>query len=134
MHMAHHDNPGHMGIRTKTHKMIYYYGCNYDGGYQTPPAWELYDLVSDPHETRNLYNDPAHADLVVDLKARLAATRQRVGDDGSHYPACEAIVQEFWDYDEADQAKARKLSQNYLRRRTAELDAGKRNVRTHLGK
>ena len=37
MHMAHHDNPAHLGIRTKTHKLIYYYGCNYDGGYRTPP-------------------------------------------------------------------------------------------------
>ena len=45
MHMAHHDNPAHLGMRTKTHKLIYYYGCNYDGGYQTPPGWELYDLV-----------------------------------------------------------------------------------------
>ena len=37
MHMAHHDNPAVMAIRTKTHKLLYYYGCNYDGGYQTPP-------------------------------------------------------------------------------------------------
>ena len=41
MHMAHHDNPGVMAMRTKTHKLVYYYGCNYDGGYQTPPAWEV---------------------------------------------------------------------------------------------
>ena len=58
MHMIHHDNPGHVGIRTKTHKLIYYYACNYDGGYQTPPGWELYDLVNDPHETRNIYDHP----------------------------------------------------------------------------
>ena len=38
MHMAHHDNPGVMAMRTKTHKLVYYYGCNYDGGYQTLPA------------------------------------------------------------------------------------------------
>ena len=107
MHMAHHDNPGHMGIRTKTHKLIYYYGCNYDGGYQTPAGWELYDLVKDPQETKNLYHDPTHASLVTALKVRFAAARKRVGDDGSHYPECEKIVQEFWDYDEADQTKAK---------------------------
>ena len=56
--MAHHDNPAHVGIRTKTHKLIYYYGCNYDGGYQTPPGWELYDLVDDPMETRNVIDEP----------------------------------------------------------------------------
>ena len=134
MHMAHHDNPAHLGIRTKTHKLIYYYGCNYDGGYQTPPGWELYDLVNDPHETRNLYHAPEHAELVKELKTRLAETRGRVGDDGTHYPQCEAIVQEFWDYDEADQAKAREISHQYLQRRLDELAAGKRNIRTHLGK
>jgi len=130
MHMAHHDNPAHLGIRTKTHKLIYYYGCNYDGGYQTPPGWELYDLVNDPHETRNIHDDPANAKLVADLKQRLADTRKRVGDDGSHFPKCEAIVQEFWDYDAADQAKAREISHQYLQRRLAELKAGKRNVKT----
>lgn len=134
MHMAHHDNPGHMGIRTKTHKLIYYYGCNYDGGYQTPAGWELYDLKNDPHETRNIYHDPAQSELVADLKNRLADTRKRVGDDGSHYPKCEAIVQEFWDYDKADQAKARQISHDYLSRRAGELKAGKRNLRTWTGK
>jgi len=133
MHMAHHDNPGHLGIRTKTHKLIYYYGCNYDGGYQTPAGWELYDLASDPHETQNIYGDPKNAELVKNLKARLANTRMRVGDDGSHYPKCEAVVQEFWDYDKADQAKAREISSSYLQRRLKELKNGKRNTRTWVG-
>ena len=133
MHMAHHDNPAHVGIRTKTHKLIYYYGCNYDGGYRTPPGWELYDLTNDPHETCNLHDDPAHAELVADLKQRLADTRRRVGDDGTHHPACEAIVREFWNYDEADQAEARGISHQYLKRRLEEIKAGKRNVRTWVG-
>jgi N-acetylglucosamine-6-sulfatase len=128
--MAHHDNPAHVGIRTKTHKLIYYYGCNYVGGYQTPPGWELYDLVNDPHETRNLYHDTGQVKLVEELKGRLAATRQRVGDDGSHYPKCESMLQEFWDYDEADQAKAREISHQYRQRRLEELKAGQRNVPT----
>ncbi len=134
MHMAHHDNPAHVGIRTKTHKLICYYACNYDGGYQTPPGWELYDLSRDPHEPRNLYHDPNHAELVAALKQRLADARKRVGDDGSHFPACEAVIGEFWDYDEADQAKAREISHQCLKRRQAELRAGKRDVRTTRGK
>ena len=133
MHMVHHDNPGHVGIRTKTHKLIYYYGCNYDGGYQTPPGWELYDLVNDPQETKNLYHDPDHAQLAAELKARLASLRKSVGDDGTHYPKCEAILQEFWDYDEVDQRKAREISHSYLKRRLKELEAGQRNVQTHRG-
>ncbi len=133
MHMAHHDNPAHIGIRTKTHKLIYFYACNYDGGYQTPPAWELYDLVKDPHETVNLYDDPAHAALVTSLKKELAETRKRVGDDGSHYPKAEQVVQEFWDYDAKDREKAAKISKHFLKRRKAELAAGKRHINTYEG-
>ena len=134
MHMAHHDNPAHLGIRTKTHKLIYYYGCNYDGGYRTPPGWEFYDLQDDPHETRNLYDDPDHQQLVLQLKERLAELRQQVGDDGSHFPECEAIVQEFWDYDQQDRRAARVLSGEYRKRREAELEEGQKSVRTWTGK
>jgi len=133
MHMVHHDNPAHVGIRTKTHKLIYYYGCNYDGGYQTPPGWELYDLVNDPHETRNLYNEPDQTAVVDHLKRQLADLRSHIGDDGSHFPECEKIVQEFWDYDAADRAKAVEISHQYLQRRLKELKAGQRNVQTHKG-
>ena len=131
MHMAHHDNPAHLGMRTKRYKLIYFYGCNYQGGYQTPAGWELYDMKNDPHETRNLYHDPKHAKLAKSLKGWLAKVRKRVGDNGSHYPDCEKVVQEFWDYDEADQAKARKISAEYLTRRKGELEAGVRNVKTY---
>ena len=131
--MAHHDNPAHLGIRTKTHKLIYYYGCNYDGGYQTPPAWELYDLVNDPMETRNIVDVTASQQLVLELKERLAALREQVGDDGSHFPHSEAIVQEFWDDDAEDRAKAIILSHEYLSRRKAELKAGEKSVRTWMG-
>jgi N-acetylglucosamine-6-sulfatase len=117
MHMAHHDNPGHVGIRTKTHKLIFYYGCNYKGQQQTPPGWELYDLKKDPTEVVNQYDNPAYAETVSDLKMRLAALRKRIGDTGEDFPAAEAIVREFWDYDENDRAKATEISHNYLRSR-----------------
>jgi arylsulfatase A-like enzyme len=130
MHMAHHDNPAHLGMRTKRYKLIYFYGCNYQGGYQTPAGWELYDMKNDPHETKNLYHDPKHAKLAKSLKSWLIKVRKRVGDDGSHYPECEKIVQEFWDYDEADQAKARKISAQYVERRKGELQNDIRNVKT----
>lgn len=121
MHMAHHDNPGHVGIRTKTHKLIFYYGVNYKGEYPTPPAWELYDLTNDPKETVNQYDNPEYAEVVTDLKTRLAALRERIGDNGEHYPAVEAVIQEFWDYDEADRAKAVEISKDYFQRREHEL-------------
>lgn len=114
MHLYHHWNPGHLGLRTKTHKLVYFYGCGYDGEYQTPPAWELYDLVADPQENKNLYDDPAYADIAKELKQKLADLRLEVGDDGSHHPQCEKVVQEFWDYDAADRARAIEISKEYL--------------------
>ena len=133
MHMAHHDNPAHVGMRTKTHKLIYYYGCNYDGGYQTPPGWELYDMVNDPAETVNLVDDPSSADLLATLKAQLEALRRDVGDDGTHHPKAEAMVDEFWDFDKADRQRAIEISHQYRSRREQELDAGKRSPKTWVG-
>ena len=130
MHMAHHDNPAHIGMRTKRYKLIYFYGCNYQGEYQTPAGWELYDMKKDPQETKNIYDDPKNAKLVSSLKNWMAKLRKKVGDDGSHYPACEEIVQEFWDYSEADQEKARKISGEYLSRRKAELTSELFNPKT----
>ena len=121
MHMAHHDNPGEMAYRTKNHKLIYFYGCNYQGKDQTPPAWEMYDLVKDPQELNNVYDDPAYADVRDRLKADFAAFRKDVGDDGSHYPECEKIVQEFWDYDDNDRQKAIEISHEFRTRREASL-------------
>jgi len=133
MHMAHHDNPGVMAIRTKTHKLVYYYGCNYDGGYQTPPGWELYDLKKDSAELNNVYDDPVYTNERERLKKQLANLRKIVGDDGSHYPEAEKVVQEFWDYTDSDREKARKISGEYLQRRLQELNDEKRNPLTWKG-
>ena len=125
MHMAHHDNPGEMAIRTKTHKLIYFYGCDYEGENQTPPAWELYDLVRDPAELNNVYDDPAYASVRESLKADFAKLRKDIGDDERIFPKCEAVVQEFWDYDEADRAKAIEISHQFLKKRQAFLQRKK---------
>ena len=117
MHMAHHDNPGHVGIRTKEHKLIYYYGADYKGGNRTPPAWELYDLIKDRFETVNQYDNPEYAAVVSDLKYRLAALRKRIGDDGRDFPETEKVVQAHWEYDEQDRKEAVELSHQFLARR-----------------
>lgn len=121
MHMAHHDNPGHVGIRTKEHKLIFYYGAKYDGSYRTPPAWELYDLTKDPSENVNVYDDPAYVDTVADLKERLAALRSRIGDTGEDFPDLESILQDFWAYDSDDKAEAITISNEFLSVREQEL-------------
>lgn len=126
MHMAHHDNPGEMAIRTKTHKLIYFYGCDYNGENQTPPGWELYDLTKDPDELNNVYDHPDYEEVRDQLKRQFAELRVQVGDDGSHFPESEKVVQEFWDYDAADQQKAIEISRAFKLRREQSLGkAGK---------
>ncbi|MDF1756104.1 MAG: sulfatase [Verrucomicrobiales bacterium] len=133
MHMAHHDNPGEMAIRTKTHKLIYFYGVDYEGGYQTPPAWELYDLVADPEELNNVVDDPNYTAIRDQLKKQLAELRLKIGDDGTHYPKCEAVVQEFWDYDEADRKKAIQISHQFKALREKELAEREANKQKKKG-
>ena len=118
-HLVHHWNPAHLGLRTKEHKLIYYYGCAMDGGGQTPPGWELYDLRADPHELHNVYDDPRYAEVVVQLKEQLRARRAEVGDTDEAFPEMRAVIEEFWDYGEADRAKAIELSHEYAKRERA---------------
>ncbi|MEZ0164393.1 sulfatase [Kineococcus sp. LSe6-4] len=46
------------------------------------PAEELYDVEADPHETRNLAADPAHADDLARLSAALEEWQTTFGDLG----------------------------------------------------
>ena len=121
MHMAHHDNPGEMAIRTKDYKLIYFYGADYKGEKQTPPAWELYDLNRDSSELNNVYDNPEYKNVRNQLKAQFAQLRLDVGDDGSHYPETEKVVQEFWDYSDQDRRKAIEISASFKKTREAEL-------------
>ena len=94
MHMAHHDNPAHFGIRTKTHKLIFFYGrrlnpdwyWNPNRAKPTVPHWELYDLVNDPKEMNNLYGQPEVAELTGNLKKQLFEVRDRIKDTDTQYP------------------------------------------------
>ncbi|MEM8945355.1 MAG: sulfatase [Planctomycetota bacterium] len=96
MHMTHHDNPAHYGIRTKDHKLIYFYGLPLDAvgalSEPTPAHWELYDLQDDPHEMNNVYADPSYAPIVKKLKAQLSALKQEVGDSDANYPELSAVA------------------------------------------
>ncbi|MFN3190255.1 MAG: sulfatase [Aureliella sp.] len=121
MHMAHHDNPGEMAMRTKDFKLIYFYGVNYQGKEATPPGWELYDLRKDPQELNNVYDSAEYAVVRDELKKRFAKLRVRVGDDGSHYPDCEAVIQQFWDFDDSDRKAAIQISHDFKSRREAML-------------
>jgi uncharacterized sulfatase len=51
----------------------------------------LYDLESDPHEVKNLAQDPAHAKTLKDLRARLQAHVKGL-PDLSLYPECHLVA------------------------------------------
>ncbi|MDT0158217.1 sulfatase [Microbacterium sp. ARD32] len=79
-----HHVPAHYGVRTKTHKLICYYndglGVPGSSGNTYPVEWELFDLVADPAELRNVIDDPANAPIIAELKTELARLQERYGD------------------------------------------------------
>lgn len=96
MHMAHHDNPAHYGIRTKDYKLIFFYGLALDapGARKKPtqPFWELYDLRKDPHEMNNVIADPDYTEIVKQLKKQLMELKEKVGDTDEKYPKMKNLL------------------------------------------
>lgn len=90
MHLTHHDIPAHFGVRTRTHKLIFFYGLPLDAtdalAGPTPPGWELYDLVDDPEEMHNVYGKPGYADIAAQLMRVPADLRRQVGDEDTAFP------------------------------------------------
>ncbi|MCY4064318.1 MAG: sulfatase [Chloroflexi bacterium] len=88
MHKTHHNVYAHYGIRTHRYKLIYYYADamgtegSIDETYE--PEWELFDLEIDPFELNNVVDEPAYADLVVELKAEMHRLQAEVGDERYH--------------------------------------------------
>ncbi|MHC4131677.1 MAG: sulfatase-like hydrolase/transferase [Planctomycetota bacterium] len=69
---SHFETEPHLGVRTHTHKLIYFDRID---------QWEMYDLVKDPHEMNNVYNDPEYKQLVTELKKELKRLQTELGDD-----------------------------------------------------
>jgi len=72
---GHHNTRAHYGVRTATHKLIYFWRKD---------QWELYDLAKDPEELRNIYGDPAQQEVVGKLKAELARLKKEMKDDDQY--------------------------------------------------
>ena len=110
MHMKHHSNPAHIGIRTKRYKLLFFYGAPQNSETaQTPPAWELYDLSRDPKEMNNVYDNPEYAAVIGQLKDQLKAMRAENGEDDPKFP-CNQVIEAYWDYDDEDRARAVAIS------------------------
>lgn len=58
----------HYGVRTARYKLMHFY--------HDQDAWELYDLAADPNELKNVYEEPAYAAEVKELKAELERLRR----------------------------------------------------------
>jgi len=100
MHLAHHDNPAHYGIRTADHKLIFFYGLPLDAAgavkRETPPTWELYDLRRDPQEMQNRAADPAYAPVLAELRSELLRLKRHVGDDDEKFPDLMRVRAASW--------------------------------------
>jgi len=78
---GHHNTAAHLGVRTATHKLIYYWKQD---------AYEMFDLTKDPAEQRNLLYDDANAKRpevaakFTELKAELARLQKEFKDDGQY--------------------------------------------------
>ncbi len=70
----------HYGIRTERYKLIHYYS---HAKRPDMNQWELFDLQTDPHEMKSIYDDPANASMMKELKAQLDDLRSRYKDDGT---------------------------------------------------
>ncbi|MBI4891849.1 MAG: sulfatase [Acidobacteria bacterium] len=85
MHLTNdHYVAAHYGVRTHTHKLIYYYGkplgATGTGKEITPPEWELFDLKSDPREMRSVYGEAEYAKVQADLTKEMARLQELYRD------------------------------------------------------
>jgi arylsulfatase A-like enzyme len=69
---GHHNTRTHYGVRTRTHKLIYFWKKD---------QWELFDLVKDPGEMHNLYGQPGSEAITATLKTELQRLKKAVKDD-----------------------------------------------------
>ena len=67
-----HNTRAHYGVRTKTHKLIYF---------PTKDQWELFDLAHDPYELHNLYGQPGTSELTATLKTELFRLKRALRDE-----------------------------------------------------
>src|SRR5207302_10429291 len=67
-----HNTRAHFGVRTLTHKLIYFWKKD---------QWEMFDLINDPDELHNLYNDPSQQEVVAKLKKEMYRLKRELKDE-----------------------------------------------------
>ncbi|MCP4310297.1 MAG: sulfatase-like hydrolase/transferase [Bacteroidetes bacterium] len=74
--------PKHIGIRTKTHKMLVYLGKK-NGDIL---GYDLYDLVNDPYEMNSIYEDLSCVCVASEMHEKLEAEMRAIGFSEGLYP------------------------------------------------
>ena len=49
--------------------------------YVSEPSWEFYDLLKDPKEDHNAYNDKEYAEVIKKMKQEMQRLQQEVGEE-----------------------------------------------------
>ena len=94
---THHANrPAHFGVRSHRYKLMFLYGdpLHTKGSEPAPvaPAWEFFDLATDPRETRNQYHNPQYRDAVDQMKRELLRLREELGDTDPETPRMQEML------------------------------------------
>ena len=69
-----HNVPPHEGVRTERYKLIHFTELK---------KWELFDLKKDPSEMKNVYKDPAYAEVRMEMQGELRSLRRRFQVQGA---------------------------------------------------
>lgn len=77
----------HYAIVTKEYKLVHYY---FD-----VDEWELIDRINDPMELKNVYDDPAYAEIQAELHQKLDGLREKYGDNSE---ISQQYLNEYLDY------------------------------------
>lgn len=77
----------HYAIITKDYKLVHYY---FD-----VDEWELIDRKNDPLELKNVYDDPAYAEIQADLHKQLDGLREKYGDNSQ---ISQRYIDEYLDF------------------------------------
>lgn len=77
----------HYAIITKEYKLVHYY---FD-----VDEWELIDRKNDPLELKNVYDDPAYAEIQADLHKQLDGLREKYGDNSQ---ISQRYIDEYLDF------------------------------------
>ncbi|MDL2256149.1 sulfatase [Parabacteroides sp. OttesenSCG-928-G06] len=93
--------PAHIGIRNHRYKLMFLYGDKLDtkgsDNKVHTPSWEFFDLLVDPHEDKNQYNNPAYASVIEEMKKEMLRQRQITGDLDKGSDTMKRIIREsYW--------------------------------------